>query len=464
MWKIKNTISEQTALLSIAQIIDATDRHNGVFLFSKSDAPLKKGLNIIGLNPVIKISDNTTVYGNRKITAEPLKIISDISATNRDTNLDIPLFAGYIGYDFKNKIEEENLFQNLKKDKFPDIYFCIYQYYLIYNNDSPEKIKIVKLDFPFNYKAIDLNVIFTDKKRNRTENKQSYYQGTNLPKKQFCQGVEKIRQYVKSGDIYQANLTREIEGTTEYTPAEAALKLYNSNKIEFGVFARIENNYLISTSPERFIKVKQNKIISSPIKGTIARTDNEKQNEINKSLLLNCDKNRPELAMIVDLMRNDMNRICETGSVEVKEFPILKELQNVYHLVANIEGNLTTDNFATIIKALFPGGSITGCPKIRACQIIEELEKSGRGPYTGSYGYYNFNGDMDFNILIRTLFYYAEKDEKGNNKFSFNVGGGITLKSDPVEEYEETIHKAKNIYDAMNIEEIWEERYCLTAK
>ena len=153
-------------------------------------------------------------------------------------------------------------------------------------------------------------------------------------------------------------------------------------------------------------------------------------------------------------MRNDIGKISEYNSVEVKGYPIIKELENVYHLVADIEGKIEKASVEDILKGVFPGGSISGCPKIRACQIIEELEKIGRGPYTGSFGYISTNNRMDFNILIRTLFY-------DNSKIWFNVGGGITLKSDPIKEYEETIHKASSIWEAINMEYIEEERYCL---
>ena len=162
--------------------------------------------------------------------------------------------------------------------------------------------------------------------------------------------------------------------------------------------------------------------------------------------------------MIVDLLRNDISAICKQGTVTVKGFPLLKELKNLYHLYANIEGKLEPGiGLSHIIKAVFPGGSVTGCPKIRACQIMDELERGGRGLYTGTFGYADFQGRMDFNIMIRSLFM------KGH-RFIFNVGGGITLLSTPEDEYQETIHKASPLWEALGLEDIWEERYCLTAR
>jgi len=208
--------------------------------------------------------------------------------------------------------------------------------------------------------------------------------------------------------------------------------------------AAVGENKLVSTSPELFFETKGNIIKTSPIKGTVSRSDNTDEDIFNKNQLLNSPKELAELAMIVDLLRNDLGKICHYDSVIVTDFPLVQSLQNVYHLYADITGILNTQSFETIIQALFPGGSITGCPKIRACQIIEELEKQGRGAYTGSYGRINFDGSMQFNILIRTLFYYQ------NGDFSYNVGGGITLKSDPEAEFEETVSKGLNILGALD--------------
>jgi para-aminobenzoate synthetase component 1 len=196
-------------------------------------------------------------------------------------------------------------------------------------------------------------------------------------------------------------------------------------------------------------------LTASPIKGTSPRYSDQKKDGDSLSGLLNSGKEKAELAMIVDLLRNDMNRIC--SNVQVDGFPLLMKLKNVYHLYSDIKGSLNEKDSSKIIRALFPAGSITGCPKVRACQIIEELEGTGRGLYTGNFGWVSLNGDMDFNIMIRTLFY-------NSGKVFFSTGGGITLLSDPEAEYRETIHKAKNIYDALNMEEVWEERYCLTEK
>ncbi len=453
MWEINTEIKQINTKIYLENILTAVDKYNGVFLFTTDDFESGNHKNIIGLNPIININNSAISYSNKSLSANPLQIIDDIINLNKDDKLNFPLLIGYLSYDYKNEVEEKGLYKNLKSDIFPDLYFSIYEYYIIIPNNS-ENIKIVQLHFPFSHKKIDLNPLFKTKIKINIQNKVTSYISSSLSKNEFIKNVNQIKNYIKKGDIYQANLTREITGKTEYSPIEIAYKLYHSNSIEFGVFAKIENKYLISTSPERFFKISNNKITTSPIKGTIFKSKNDDVNKKNINELLNSKKELAELSMIVDLLRNDINKICTTNSVNVIKFPEIKELINVYHLYSDIEGQLSTKKFKDIVKALFPGGSISGCPKIRACQIIEELEKQGRGPYTGSYGYINFNQDMDFNILIRTLFYH-------NKNISFNVGGGITLLSNAVDEYEETIFKAKNIYSAINMEQIYDETYCL---
>jgi para-aminobenzoate synthetase component 1 len=261
---------------------------------------------------------------------------------------------------------------------------------------------------------------------------------TNMNEPSFIEKVGKIQEYIRAGDIYQANLTREISGTFSGDVVSLAHKLLESNNIEFGCFMVAGQNFLISTSPERFFKVENDVITVSPIKGTAPRGESALEDAERKHNLLNDKKNLRELAMIVDLLRNDISRVCKAGTVKVDTFPVLKTLRNVHHLVADISGKLEKKTFREIMIALFPGGSISGCPKIRACQIIEELENQPRGPYTGSLGYICKDGTMDFNILIRTLFVC-------NEKICFNVGGGITLLSHPLDEFDETNHKALNI-------------------
>ncbi|HAQ62007.1 TPA: hypothetical protein DCR49_08450 [Candidatus Delongbacteria bacterium] len=438
MLKISKEVSEVSKKWDMEFLFSLTEKYSGICLFTSSDDK-SSGKNIVGINPVLKLS-------------RPEEI-DDLLILNKDSS-DIPLALGYIAYDYKDKVEETGLFSDMHENNFPEFYFHVFEYYIIADNSDMKNLKIIKLDLPIKYNRISqaeiLNTEILPVREGTTD-----YLGSSLSKDEFEEGVSKIKEYIRSGDIYQANLTRKISGKTSLSPFEIAIRLKNSNPVEFGVFAKIEDKYVISTSPERFFRVENSVMTAEPIKGTIRRSESDATDKINLSNLMKNKKELAELSMIVDLLRNDMNKIC--SNVAVKGFPLVMKLKNVYHLYSVIEGRLETGSFTEILKALFPGGSITGCPKIRACQIIEELERSGRGLYTGNFGYINFNGNMDFNIMIRTLFY-------DNGLVSFNTGGGITLLSDPVQEYEETIHKAKNIYDAIVMEEVWEERYCLTVR
>ena len=200
---------------------------------------------------------------------------------------------------------------------------------------------------------------------------------------------------------------------------------------------------IISASPERFLKMKDSKINTRPIKGTRPRGKNTEEDNRLKIELKNSEKDKSELLMIVDLERNDLNKVCETGSVVVDELFTVEEYATVFHLVSDITGKLKKDlNVVDLIKAAFPGGSITGAPKIRAMEVIDELENNKRGIYTGSFGYISLDGSCDLNIIIRTALY---KD----NNYYLGVGGGITCESDLEFEYEETLQKAKAVLEAM---------------
>ncbi|MCM8763014.1 MAG: anthranilate synthase component I family protein, partial [Candidatus Omnitrophica bacterium] len=201
---------------------------------------------------------------------------------------------------------------------------------------------------------------------------------------------------------------------------------------------------IISSSPERFLSLDGRRVQSRPMKGTRPRSQLKQKDKFLRRELLNSVKDKAELVMIVDLMRNDLGRVCEYRSIRAKSLRNLEEYSTVFQTTATIEGILHEEmDRIDLIKACFPGGSITGCPKIRAMEIIHELEPDSRAIYTGSLGYLSFCGNLDLNILIRTVL-------KQNDKLSFSVGGGIVADSDPESEYEETLVKASGILKAIN--------------
>ncbi|NSA17276.1 anthranilate/para-aminobenzoate synthase component I [Clostridium saccharobutylicum] len=232
-------------------------------------------------------------------------------------------------------------------------------------------------------------------------------------------------------------MTRRIWCENNEHPFKIYEKLRSSNKAPFSAYMNFEDFQIISSSPERFLSIIDGVIETRPIKGTRPRGKNDEQDKKYREELMNSEKDKSELLMIVDLERNDLSKVCKPNSVKVKELFKIEEYVTVFHLVATVEGKLKEGiSSVKCIRECFPGGSITGAPKIRAMEIIEELEKLKRNIYTGSIGYFDLRGNSDFNIVIRTII-------KRENKAYLGVGGGITWESIEEEEWFETIHKAK---------------------
>ena len=226
-------------------------------------------------------------------------------------------------------------------------------------------------------------------------------------------------------------------------PLDVFYDLREANPSPFGGYLDYGEYQIICASPERFLKMKNRKINTRPIKGTRKRGETEEEDIRMRKELENSGKDKSELLMIVDLERNDLNRVCVPGSVKVTELFTVEEYATVFHLVSDIEGQLQEEkDIIDLMDAAFPGGSITGAPKYRAMEIIDELEHGKRNLYTGSIGYLTLDGDCDFNIVIRTA---VHKD----GKYYLGVGGGITAESDLEFEYEETLQKAKAVLEAM---------------
>lgn len=267
---------------------------------------------------------------------------------------------------------------------------------------------------------------------------------SDMSKQKFKQMVGKAKKYIEAGDIYQANLSQrfsfEVNGRAE-TIYETLRKI---NPSPFSSFLKMGKLTVASASPERLIKLDGRTCETRPIAGTKPRGNTPEAEASFKRELLMSPKERAEHIMLVDLERNDLGRVSEPRSVEVNELMTLEPYSHVVHIVSNISGRLKKecDRF-DLIEAVFPGGTITGCPKIRSMEIIEELEPFKRHLYTGSIGYLDFNGDLDLNIVIRSLIL------KGNKGY-LQVGAGIVYDSDPESEYWETLHKGKALIDALS--------------
>ncbi|GAB1402322.1 aminodeoxychorismate synthase component I [Elusimicrobiota bacterium] len=357
-------------------------------------------------------------------------------------------FVGFLSYDLCRKIEKIPSIAEDDKN-IPDICFGLYDGIFVYDHNRRECLiiahginkpaeNIIK-DLTAVIKRANKKIKYVKPPQEKIKNKIN----SNFSKQEYIKSIGRVKRYIKNGDIYQVNLTQRFE--TKYTKDPWLLyqRLRNINPAPFSSFIDYGDFQIISSSPERFFCVDNRKIQTRPIKGTIARGQNNQQDILNKKILLNSEKDKSELIMIVDVARNDLGRISKIGTVKVEKLFSLEKYPTVYHLVSTVTGELREDvKFADIIKATFPGASITGAPKIRAMEIIDELEPTRRNIYTGSIGYLDFNGNMDFNIVIRTIIL------KGGKAF-FQAGGGIVWDSDKESEYKESILKAKALQKAV---------------
>jgi len=263
----------------------------------------------------------------------------------------------------------------------------------------------------------------------------------------YIEAVEKIRRYIVEGDVFQVNLSRQWTATlTQQTSdCELYLSLRKNNPAPFAGIANYAGFSIISSSPERLVSVKGGCVETRPIAGTRPRGDELTTDQALSVELLAHPKERAEHIMLIDLERNDLGRVCEPGTIDVNELMVLESYAHVHHIVSNVRGMARSDvSPGDIIQAVFPGGTITGCPKVRCMEIIAELEKTSRGAYTGSMGYLNHNGDMDLNILIRTM-------TRQGNQLQLRAGAGIVADSIAEKELEETHDKAKGLLKALGV-------------
>ena len=265
----------------------------------------------------------------------------------------------------------------------------------------------------------------------------------NFTQDAYMESIRKIREYIAAGHVYQVNMAQRFESTFSGSAFHLFTKLFQSNPAPFFAFIEAGDHQIISTSPERFIQQTGNRIETRPIKGTRPRGQTPEEDNNMMAELSASPKDDAELSMIVDLLRNDLGKVSTGGSVKVIQHKRLEAYENVFHLVSIVEGRLAPEkNAIDLIKATFPGGSITGCPKIRAMEIIDELEPCRRHIYTGSIGYISFHETMDLSIAIRTATIAA-------GKILFSAGGGIVYDSDPLKEFQETLHKGKTLMETM---------------
>jgi para-aminobenzoate synthetase component I len=331
---------------------------------------------------------------------------------------------GHVSYDLKNEIE--NLSSN-NNDRigFRDFYFFVPEIIFILSKDS------VKIGVPEN---MDPHQIF-EKIISLIPGKKLFEQPvfkSRFSKNEYLQTIEKLQQHIFRGDCYEICFCQEVFADNTQIDAVTVFKrLCEISPNPFAAFYKLNEKYLLCASPERFLKKSGEMIISQPIKGTSKRSD--KNNEAERNHLYTDEKERAENVMIVDLVRNDLSKICAEGSVTVKEFQKIYSFPQVHQMISTIQGQLRENiSFGEILSATFPMGSMTGAPKKRVMELIEQYEKTKRGLFSGTVGYINPDGDFDFNVVIRSILYNEKK-----RYLSIQSGSAITSKSIAEKEYEE---------------------------
>jgi para-aminobenzoate synthetase component 1 len=349
---------------------------------------------------------------------------------------------GFITYDYKNQIEALSS-KHFDGIKFPERHFFTPQ---ILFKISQKEVEVLYDKVLLSYSEIERIVSEIDAVSVLESKLETVKVVSRITKEAYLKNVEILKQHIQLGDIYEVNFCQEyFAEDVAINPIDIYLALNKKSPTPFSCFVKNDDKYLMSATPERFIHKFGDKIISQPIKGTIKRGENENEDEELKKELFNDVKERSENVMIVDLVRNDLSKIANRGSVNVDELCGIYTFPQVHQMISTVSGKVKNNvSFDEIIKATFPMGSMTGAPKIKAMELVEQYEETKRGLYAGTVGYINPQGDFDFNVVIRSLQY------KKNDKYlSFIVGGAITALSDPEKEYDECLLKAKAMLEVL---------------
>ena len=368
--------------------------------------------------------------------------------------------VGYLSYDLGHFIEK--LPSKAVDDlRLPECYLGFYDAVAIFDN-LESRVYIASTGFPETGKNRQAKAQARLEEIKRTvaqaprlgEDKASYSEQSvskqvnlrsNFTHEAYLEAVQKARDYIIAGDIFQVNLSQRFEADVSLPPYELYQRLCKINPAPFASYLNFDGVAVVSASPERFLLLRGDRVETRPIKGTRPRGKDPAGDEVLARELVNSFKDKAEHVMIVDLERNDIGRVCRFGTVRVSELMALEKYATVFHLTSTVEGKLRPGkNAIDLLKATFPGGSISGAPKVRAIEIIDELEPTRRSVYTGSIGYLGFDGGLDLNIVIRTILVK-------NGKAYFQVGGAVVYDSDPESEYVETLDKARALIQALSM-------------
>lgn len=422
---------------------------------------------IVGLEPIAIIkgkNSHVSIAIDGKIHSfegNPLKILKNfLKKYDTPFNPDYPEFQGgaigYISYDYIRYVEE---LADLSVDdlELPDIYFYVFDDVFIFDHETSTLWLMTHDHINHEQQAMErlhrLEELWTretpDSPMRTSLNNCSKYErlDVSFTEDSFIDAVNKVKEYIEAGDVFQVNLSVRQSKALQTDAFHIYGKLREINPSPYMAYMQFPEFQVVSGSPELLIKKKGKEISTRPIAGTRSRGKNGEEDLRLAQELINNEKERAEHVMLVDLERNDIGRVCEYGTVEVNEFMVIEKYSHVMHIVSNVKGKLNQKHsLAEIVDAVFPGGTITGAPKVRTMEIIEELEPVRRGLYTGSIGWISYNGDMELNIAIRTM---IVKD----NVCHVQTGAGIVIDSNPQAEYNESLKKGKALWKAKELSE-----------
>jgi para-aminobenzoate synthetase component I len=412
---------------------------------------------VVGKENGVEINKNGSSFF---MEGKPLRAMEQwMSQFTMPKREDLPPFQGgaigYISYDYARYIEK---LPSLAQDdlQLPTIYFLVFDEWYIFDHEKEELWLLAWKEE--HVSETDVLQQMTDMWSIRMSHQEEKEVAPNhevtvapmsvsMSEEQFIQAVDKVRHYISQGDVFQVNLSVRQSKPLSVPAMRVYEKLRKLNPSPYMGYFHTPEFQFVSGSPELLIKKDGRHVSTRPIAGTRSRGKNEEEDLQLANELIENEKERAEHVMLVDLERNDLGRVCEYGSVEVNEFMVIEKYSHVMHIVSNVRGILSQEkNGYDLIEAVFPGGTITGAPKVRTMEIIEELEPVRRGVYTGSIGWIGFNGDLELNIVIRTM---VVKDGLAH----VQAGAGVVIDSNPKYEYKESLKKAKALWNAKELAE-----------
>jgi para-aminobenzoate synthetase component 1 len=345
-------------------------------------------------------------------------------------------------YDLKNGIEDLSS-NNPDGIDFPDMFFFQPEYVIFSKNQQVEMQYMHNIEEDSARKI--LNEIFSLPEAIFPRINEDFTMVSRYSKQEYLDTVSQLKKHIQKGDIYEVNFCQEFYSQASIDPYYIYNQLNELSPAPFSGFYKLNDKYLISSSPERFLKKKAEKVISQPIKGTAPRGSNDEEDSQIKQRLLQDVKERAENVMIVDLVRNDLARSAKKDTVKVDELFGIYSFKQVYQMISTISAKVEPRNTIKCLKNAFPMGSMTGAPKIKAMELIEQYERAKRGLYSGSIGYFTPEGDFDLNVIIRSILY-----NESQKYVSYIVGGAITHLCSPETEYEECMVKARAMKKVLN--------------